>query len=98
MDYTVILSPKAVGDLEAIVRYIALNNPEAARKVGQNLLNKTKELSQFPFKGQQVPEFSSPGIRQVILKPYRLVYRVEEDKKRISVARFWHSSQGNLEL
>jgi plasmid stabilization system protein ParE len=51
MDYNVILSLKAVGDLEAIVRYIGLNNPEAARKVGQNLLNKTKELGQFPFKG-----------------------------------------------
>jgi toxin ParE1/3/4 len=32
MDYIVILSPKAVGDLEAIVRYIAMNNPAAARK------------------------------------------------------------------
>ncbi|NJM78215.1 MAG: type II toxin-antitoxin system RelE/ParE family toxin, partial [Acaryochloridaceae cyanobacterium RU_4_10] len=27
------------------------------------------------------------------IKPYRIVYRVEEDKKRISIARFWHSSQ-----
>jgi toxin ParE1/3/4 len=98
MDYTVILSPKAVGDLETIVRYIALNNPEAARKVGQNLLNKAKELGQFPFKGQIVPEFNSPDIRQVILKPYRIVYRVEEDKKRVSVTRLWHSSQENLEL
>jgi addiction module RelE/StbE family toxin len=98
MDYTIILSPKAVRDLEAIVRYIALNNPEAARKVGQNLLDKTKELSQFPFKGQKVPEFNSPEIRQVILKPYRIVYRVQEDKKRVSIARFWHSSQANLEL
>jgi toxin ParE1/3/4 len=98
MDYIVILSPRAVGDLEAIIRYIALENPTAAGKVGQNLLNKTKELSQFPFKGQKVPEFSNSDIRQVILKPYRIVYRVEEDKKRISVARFWHSSQENLEL
>jgi toxin ParE1/3/4 len=98
MDYTVILSPKAVGDLEKIVRYIALNNPEAARKVGQNLLNKTKELSQFPFKGQKVLEFNDADIRQIILKPYRIVYRVEEDIKRISIARFWHSSQENLEL
>jgi toxin ParE1/3/4 len=98
MDYTVILSPKAVGDLEAIVRYIAFSNPEAASKVGQNLLNKTQELSQFPLKGQQVPEFNSPDIRQIILKPYRIVYRVENDKKRVSVARFWHSSQENLEL
>lgn len=98
MDYTVILSPKAVRDLEVIVRYIAFSNPEAARKVGQNLLNKTKALGQFPFQGQQVPEFNSPDIRQVILKPYRIVYRIEVDKKRISVARFWHSSQENLEL
>lgn len=98
MDYTIILSPKSVGDLEAIVRYISLSNPTAARKVGQNLLEKTKELSQFPFKGQKVPEFDSPNIRQLILKPYRIVYRVEEDKKRISIARFWHSSQINLEL
>lgn len=98
MDYTVILSPKAVGDLEAIVRYISLSNPEAARKLGQNLIDKTKELSQFPFKGQQVPEFNSPDIRQLVLKPYRIVYRVEADKKRISIARFWHSSQENLEL
>lgn len=98
MDYIVILSPKAVEDLERIIRYIALSSPEAARKVGQNLLNKTKQLSQFPFKGQKVPEFNSPDIRQIILKPYRVVYRVEEDKKRISVARFWHSSQENLEI
>lgn len=98
MDYTVILSPKAVGDLESIVRYIASSNPAAARKVGQNLLSKTKELAQFLPKGQKVSEFNSPDIRQVILKPYRIVYRIEVDKKRISVARFWHSSQENLEL
>jgi toxin ParE1/3/4 len=98
MDYTIILSPKAVGDLEAIVRYISLTSPSAARKVGQSLLDKTKELSQFPLKGQKVPEFNSPNIRQLILKPYRIVYRVEEDKKLISIARFWHSSQENLEL
>ena len=98
MDYTVVLSPKAVGDLEAIVRYISLTNPIAARKVGRRLLSKTKDLSQFPFKGQKVPEFDSPEIRQLILVPYRIVYRVEEDKKRISVARFWHSAQENIEL
>jgi toxin ParE1/3/4 len=98
MDYTVILSPKAVGDLESIVRYIALTNPGTARKVGQSLLDRTKELSQFPMRGKIVPEFASPDIRQILLKPYRIVYRVEADKKRISIARFWHSAQENLEL
>ncbi|MBD2385261.1 type II toxin-antitoxin system RelE/ParE family toxin [Cylindrospermum sp. FACHB-282] len=98
MDYRIVLAPRAVSDLEDIVRYIALHNPEAARKLGQKLLNKTKELSQFPIKGQKVPEFNDPCIRQLILKPYRIVYRVEDDKKQISVARFWHASQENIEL
>ncbi|BAT54113.1 plasmid stabilization system [Nostoc sp. NIES-3756] len=98
MDYQVILSPKAVGDLETIVRYIALTNPEAARKLGQKLIQKANELSQFPFKGQKVPEFDDANIRQLTLKPYRIVYRVEEDKKQISIARFWHSAQESLEL
>jgi toxin ParE1/3/4 len=98
MDYTIILSPKAVGDLEAIVRYISLTNPTAAKSVGKSLLNKTKELSQFPLQGQKVPEFNNPQIRQLVLKPYRIVYRVEEDKKCINIARFWHSSQKKLEI
>ncbi|MBN3946555.1 MAG: type II toxin-antitoxin system RelE/ParE family toxin [Nostoc sp.] len=98
MDYQVVFSPKAVGDLEAIVKYIALSNAEAARKLGQQLLEKSRELSQFPLKGQKVPEFDDPNIRQLILKPYRVVYRVEEEKKRVSIARFWHSAQENLEL
>ena len=51
MDYQVILSPKAISDLEAVIRYIALDNPETARKFGQRLLEKTKELGKFPIKG-----------------------------------------------
>ncbi|MEH2034787.1 type II toxin-antitoxin system RelE/ParE family toxin [Nostoc sp.] len=46
----------------------------------------------------RVPEFDDLNIRQIILKPHRVVYRVEEEKKRISLARFWHSAQENLEL
>ncbi|BCL36159.1 type II toxin-antitoxin system RelE/ParE family toxin [Nostoc sp. MS1] len=98
MDYQVILSPKAVGDLETIVRYIALTNPEAARKLGHKLIQKANELSQFPFKNQKVTEFDDANIRQLILKPYRIIYRVEEDKKQISIARFWHSAQENLDI
>jgi len=83
---------------EKIVRYIASYSPEAASRLGQRLLLKTRELGQFPFKGQKVPEFNDPNIRQLVLRPYRVIYRVEDDKKRVSIARFWHSSQDNIEL
>ncbi|MGK7954724.1 MAG: type II toxin-antitoxin system RelE/ParE family toxin [Crocosphaera sp.] len=45
-----------------------------------------------------VPEFNDPNLRQLILKPYRIIYRVEESKKQIGIARFWHSSRESLEL
>jgi len=83
---------------EKIVRYIASYSPEAASRLGKRLLLKTRELGQFPFKGQKVPEFNDPNIRQLVLRPYRVIYRVEDDKKRVSIARFWHSSQDNIEL
>jgi toxin ParE1/3/4 len=98
MDYQVILSPRAVRDFETIIRYVVLDNPEAARSLGKRLIEKTKELGKFPLRGQKVPEFDDPNIRQLILRPYRVVYRVEDQKKRVSIARFWHSSQENLEL
>ena len=41
MDYRVILSPQAIRDLETIVRYVAITNPELAKKLGQQLLDKT---------------------------------------------------------
>ncbi|MEH2434351.1 MAG: type II toxin-antitoxin system RelE/ParE family toxin [Nostoc sp.] len=37
-------------------------------------------------------------LRQLILKPYRIIYRVEEDKKQVSIARFWHASRFSPEL
>ncbi|HAC63085.1 MAG TPA: type II toxin-antitoxin system RelE/ParE family toxin [Cyanothece sp. UBA12306] len=73
MDYQVIFSPKAVNDLEKIVRYISINNPEVAKTIGQQLLSKAKELSNFPLRGQIVPEFKAPNLRQLILKPYILI-------------------------
>lgn len=98
MDYQIIFSPKAVNDLEKIVRYISLNNPEVAKRIGEKLLSKARELSKLPLRGQIVPEFNDPNLRQLILKPYRIIYRVEESKKQISIARFWHTSRDNLEL
>ena len=48
--------------------------------------------------GQRVTEFPDPNIRQLLLKPYRIIYRIDEVEERISVARFWHASRLNLKL
>ena len=94
MDFKVILAPRAIGDLERIVRYIAPHNPPAAERFGHALIGKTKLLAQFPELGRKVPEMDDPRIRELIFKSYRIVYRVDHEKKAVEVSRFWHAAQG----
>jgi toxin ParE1/3/4 len=60
------------------------------------LIERTKILGALPLTGRQVPEFDHPAIRELILRPYRIVYRVDEDRKIVGVARFWHGAQDAL--
>lgn len=93
-NYRIILSPRAINDLESIVRYISEDNPKAAKKLAQALVNRTKSLITFPNSGRYLPEFPNTEIRELILKPYRIIYRIDKDKSRIEISRFWHSARG----
>src|ERR1700752_303959 len=96
MDYKVVLAPRANDDLRDIVLYVAPDRPGAAKRLGLALIEKTKMLGQFPLSGRVVPEFADPLIRELILKPYRIVYRVDESAKVVGVARYWHGARGEL--
>jgi plasmid stabilization system protein ParE len=98
MDYKVIIAPRAIIDLEEMVRYIAQDDPQAAAKLGYALIEKTHVLGDWPELGRVVPEFGDPAIRELILRPYRIVYRIDVAKRIIGVARFWHAARGQPEL
>ena len=40
-----------------------------------------------------VPEFEDPLIREMIVRSYRVVYRVNHDYHFVEVIRFWHSAR-----
>jgi plasmid stabilization system protein ParE len=96
MEYEVVIVPRAVEDLEDIVLFITPDRPEAAKRLALALVERTKILAAFPFSGRKVPEFDHPAIRELILSPYRIVYRVDERRKIVGVARFWHGAQDAL--
>lgn len=98
MDYQITLAPKALQDLESIITYIAQDNPDAANKFGKKLIEHTRVLHVSPTIGKEVPEFDNPNIRQLILKPYRVIYKIDEPNKQIHISRYWHSSRSNLNL
>ena len=96
MDYKVIIAPRAISDLRDIVLYISPDRPEAAKKLGYALIEKTRVLSSLPRSGTVVREFANPDIRQLVLPPYRIIYRVDDVSGIVGVARYWHGAQGYI--
>lgn len=94
MDYQIALSPSARRDLRDIVRYISVDSPERALGFARLLVNSTKRLSDFPELGRVVPEFADPSIREIVVRSYRVIYRVDHADCRIDVVRFWHGARG----
>ncbi len=98
MGYQVALSPKARRDLRDIVRYISADSPERAVAFGQFLLTHAKKVGEFPQMGRMVPELGEPTIREIVVRSYRVIYRVDDGDCRIEIARFWHGARGTPEV
>ena len=98
MGYQVALSRSARRDLRDIVRYISLDSSERALRFGQFLISSTKRLAEFPEMGRVVPEFDDSAIREIVVRSYRVIYRVDHSDCRVDVARFWHGARGTPEI
>ena len=73
---SVIWSPQSVRDLEALHAYISEESARYADLVVGRLLAAVERLQAFPESGRAVPERADPSIREVIVGPYRVVYRL----------------------
>ncbi len=87
MPFAVRLSHDAVRDLEDICDYVARAD---GRSRAQHVLTRIEEavaaLSEFPDRGSFPRELLDFGIRQyreVLFKPYRVVYRVVDDRVHV---------------
>lgn len=58
--------------------FIAVDNPTRAEDFIDFLINKAELIPENPQMGRVVPEFSNPKIRELIVKNYRIVYRIRE--------------------
>jgi len=52
MGCKIIFSPQAIADLESTVRFIAKDNPDAAVRVGNSLIDRVAILENFPLIGE----------------------------------------------
>ena len=94
MAYKLIWSPAARDDLHDIVVFIAHDDSDRAMSFGYELISEIDRLQEFPESGRIVPEYRNALIREIIFRPYRIVYRVHPDSKVCEIARIWHSARG----
>lgn len=73
-------SPAAVADLEAIAHYIARDNPKAAAAWVDRLVDRAEKAATLPSSGRVVPEVGDPTIREVFVRTYRIIYRIEAQR------------------
>lgn len=80
-------TPQAADDLQAIYDFIARDSPHYAQLTVEDILAATDRLKQFPLMGRQVPERERDDLRELIKSPYRIVYRVGEAVKVLTIFR-----------
>jgi toxin ParE1/3/4 len=66
-------------DLLQIYNYIAKDSGFYAKKVVNDIVDKSDYLANFPNLGRKVEEMDDDNLREVIVYSYRMIYRVVED-------------------
>lgn len=76
----IIWAEPALGDLDAIADYIALENPDAAKAFVRRVLGHVEQLADHPDSGSRPQELSRSRYRQIVEPPCRVFYRHEGRK------------------
>ncbi len=98
MAFKIIWSKQSRDDLQCIVLFIAQNNPPVAESFGCLLMSKVEVLAQFPLIGRVVPEENDGKVREIVLRPYRIIYKVLAEEQLVAIARVWHGARGEPDI
>ena len=81
----------AIRQLVILHEYIALNSTTYALRMVNNITARSQQIADHPLSGRQVPEYDAEDIRELIEKPYRIIYRIKPDQ--IDVLAVIHGSR-----
>ena len=82
---------QATSQLAAIAEHIAVSSPVYAEQVVDCLVRRLEQAQRFAESGRMVPEYQHPDVRELVERPYRLIYRVRPDA--IEVLAIVHGRQ-----
>lgn len=98
MDFKITWSDEAIADLNDICSYIARQDPEAALRMGNGIIDHVGILGQFPFIGPTYPRGIRGPLREIVFRSYRIFYDVSEQSHRVDILHVWHGARDEPKL
>ena len=87
----VVWAESAWNNLEDVAEYIAKDSPHYAAAFVREARDAARSLVSLAERGRMVPEFNDPGIRELLVGSYRLIYQVT--KPAIHIIGFIHGAR-----
>jgi addiction module RelE/StbE family toxin len=72
---TVTWTEQALERLLEIERFVARDDPRAADRLVDKLIDRGEALAEHPDRGRRLLELSESGLRELVVDNYRIVYR-----------------------
>ena len=76
-------SKRAEADLVGIDEYISADDPVAAARWIDKLTERARKAALLPYSGRVVPEFKMEALREVLVRTYRIVYRIQRNEVQV---------------
>lgn len=80
-------------DLDNIKNYIKKDSIYYANSFICKIINFTEKLENFPEIGRIVPEYNNKELKEIIYKNYRIIYKIDYNKKNIYILAIIHASR-----
>lgn len=79
----VLWTTRAKTRLKKIRNYIAEESPQIADEITYRIIQRTQKLAELPHIGRVVPEYHNDNLREILDRPYRIIYRLHSDQIHI---------------
>jgi len=83
MRFSISFTPNSLMDITEIFEYVYLNDSlEKAHKLISKIEGSILSLGEFPFRGHSISELenlSKKNYREIHYKPYRIIYKIEDE-------------------
>lgn len=93
MEFKVVWSESAIADLKNVAAHIAQNNPSAAERMGNGIIDHVQIRASFPFIGPAYPRGSEGRLREIVFRSFRIFYDVSEESLSVEVLHVRHGSR-----